>query len=267
MTTAWKIQSRLSFNVDNIAKSAALTNFSVEIKPFTLVGILCGHESWLLHYGQATRAYFDSKIFNTEIVPLCACPEHLDWQAEDKISVKLQETWIHRCTHMLPANTCASGESILPLLWVRFIPCNQLPGMSAHAAGERLLSASERARYCRTHPAGTQTRAGWNNAVKFPPNWEDIKEYRQSEEGKESITIIATVTGKGKELKLRQEKNSKPHKRKTQSLQACVKIVSDLFLFIKSAVKHPSALFSASLEFCYTWRSTLWHQQEEQLQL
>lgn len=78
MTTAWKIQSRLSFNVDNIAKSAALTNFSVEIKPFTLVGILSGHESWLLHYGQATRAYFDSKIFNTEIVPLCACPEHLD---------------------------------------------------------------------------------------------------------------------------------------------------------------------------------------------
>lgn len=57
---------------------------------------------------------------------------------------------------------------------------------------------------------------------------------------------MITATGKGKELKLRQEKNSKPYKHKMQSLQACVKIVSDLFLLIKSAVKHPSALLSAS---------------------
>lgn len=104
------------------------------------------------------------------------------------------------------------------------------------------------------------------NSPKIGKTLKNIGGDGQSEEGKESIMIAATVTGKGKELKLRQEKNSKPYKRKTQSLQACVKIVSDLFLFIKSAVKHPSALFSASLEFCYTWRSTLWHQQEEQLQ-
>ena len=58
--------------------------------------------------------------------------------------------------------------------------------------------------------------------------------------------ITATVRGKGKELKLRQEKNSKLYEHKTESLQAYVKIVSDLFLFIKSAVKHPPAPLFAS---------------------
>jgi len=66
------------------------------------------------------------------------------------------------------------------------------------------------------------------------------------EEGKESVTITATLRGKGKELKLRQEKNAKPYEHETESLQACVKTVSDLFLFIKSAVKHPPAPLFAS---------------------
>lgn len=68
----------------------------------------------------------------------------------------------------------------------------------------------------------------------------------RGEEGKENVIITATVREKGKALKLRQEKYSKLYKCKTESLQAHVKIVSDLFLFIKSAVKHPPALLFAS---------------------
>lgn len=92
---------------------------------------------------------------------------------------------------------------------------------------------SQQGCYCRRHPARTQSGTGRNEALKFPPNQEDAKDFRRRggrEEGKESVTITAIVREKGRELKLRQEKNSKPYERKTESLQAYVKIVSDLFL-------------------------------------
>lgn len=104
----WQQQGKHSpdccFNVDNIPKSTALTNFSVEIKPLTPVGILSGHESWLLYNDPAVRVCFDCQMFST--IPFYACPEHLDWQAEDR-------TWIHLCIHMLSAKACAAEELIL----------------------------------------------------------------------------------------------------------------------------------------------------------
>lgn len=49
-----------------------------------------------------------------------------------------------------------------------------------------------------------------------------------------------------KRVKIKTGKKFKAVEHKTQSLQAYAKIVSDLFLFIKSAVKHPPAPLFAS---------------------
>lgn len=56
-------------------------------------------------------------------------------------------------------------------------------------------------------------------------------------DGKTERKRVKNKTGK---------KKIKAVEHKTQSLQAYVKIVSDLFLFIKSAVKHPPAPLFAS---------------------
>lgn len=41
-----------------------------------------------------------------------------------------------------------------------------------------------------------QTRTGQNKAANFPPNREEVKEYRGREGEKESVMITATVRGK-----------------------------------------------------------------------
>lgn len=173
------------------------------------MGILSGHGSWLLHYSLAIKVYFDGKIFSTKIIPLYACPEHLAWQADDKTSVELHWTWIHPCTNTLSA--CASWESILFFTMGRVHTLQSppgswgLPNMSARSAGEHLPFASQQACYCCLQPTQTQTRTGQSKAVRFPPIREDVKECRRWG-GRESNMM---VRGKGKELKLRQEKNSK----------------------------------------------------------
>lgn len=131
------------------------------------MGILSGHESWLLYYDPAIRVCFDCQTFST--IPFYTCPKHLDWQAEDKTSVNcVRHEYIRALTCFRPrlvlVRSFHYGQGLFTL-------CNHLPAagglpdVPAHSAAERWLFASQL--IC-AHPAWRKTRTGCYKAANFP---------------------------------------------------------------------------------------------------